>query len=647
MVRSELDTVELGPVEAVIESESREVIRFRELEWNLAEVKLRTNTAGWSHSTVACSPGCVTGETCVDGRCLLLCTEDWQCHGQPFDSNWTCWNENAGFIGMCIGPLTGTCASCPPTPTIAVYDSNGGWASAGYPYYHLFAEAKTATDTLNAWIHDPTNGLGINSWDDAGSPLRMSYKIDHLDFIAAPGDVGVTASGASWSSTNGMSMYNASPAPRVGDDAWAGLLEVFGHEFGHGITHAADFRYNPNECSDEIHAAIHGVLFSSNSYPLHTFVYPGPAEQRWVIDERPCELTFQTASPWTGVACGGAGDCGPWDVCAAHAGQLECSDHTETHNNLDIWKRFATIWARGTDALLADGLGESMGYAFAGAGLGLATGIYSDVVQAAPLDETSTLQDFAFALVAFSGAAAAETRAALGAVGMYDGESSLNRGSATDSSVVGAVFPAWALAQDHRFYAWRDATNGNIVLRFTSATGTNIIAWEADAGSAPVLAVYHDRLHVFWRDALSSGIKFRTVKPDGKKSRTHDLTGLDIRTTGDFDAVAFNDYLYLIYVHPNGPSQTPGGVHISKCKRDTYGCTAAAADWTEWGLGQKYKYLGFGAQPGMAADVGAGLNGLAAAEATEEFLYIAFAGASTQNDERIGLKRIDAADLVG
>ncbi|HOU59325.1 MAG TPA: hypothetical protein PLS59_07735 [Kiritimatiellia bacterium] len=638
-----------------VDAGTQKVVDVEARTWPYASKEVSTNVAARDHAnTPGCGGGCSTGYTCVNSSCVKLCTTDAECHSAPFDTDWKC-NTATPFYHFCTDPFYSA-----GTDTVVAYSTAYGWVDPGYQYFHLVSQPKTVLDSLDTWLHDY---LGICSWsNDCANPkpLRVRNLIDYDDQTPA--------SGSFDSQNNYMNIFSASDTPLSPTDysGWSNKYQFYGHEFGHGVYYDVPNSHYPDECASEIQAQIHGALFAAANFSqtwgtynqsayldeVHGLVAGSgwvpylPYAQRFAFDSAKCIDSMGDTSDFTGVICSQDSDCGPWEYCKfnTQAARNECNTDGNYNNNRPIWQRFARVWAEGSATFSENGLGESMGQVFSGAGLASATAIYSDVIQQGILDTSTTLQDFAYELIANSGVFANATRYALGSIGMLTGDYVVSGTATTDRAVAAMLYSDWALSSnDRNFYSWKEASTGTIRVRYHNGTTYQEVSWtDANAGTAPTMAVRNGRLHVFWADATNGSIKFRYFTSNGSVYGTYSLGGLGggIKADGDFEAVPFNGYLYLVY-RKYGSS----GLYVSKCLEPTYGCTSDSSDWVSFG-GTYQSSLGILGRPGVGAAAGIGLHGLPPGEAATPYLYVVYSHAGSPNYLQLKVSRVTTGDAV-
>ncbi|HPV04355.1 MAG TPA: hypothetical protein PLC24_07300 [Myxococcota bacterium] len=663
------------------DAESKKVWALRHSDDHNIPIEIETNVAPIDQYDYQGYPNpppysCPTGYYSVAGNCALLCSSDSQCHALPFSSNWSCRLTPGDFRYYCVEPWGGTVSEY-----VYVYTPEDGWIDPGYQYYHLFSESHEVLESLNVWMQ---NELDICSWNNdcvAPNDLRLRIAIDLNNLTSAAGRF-------DWND-NYMYLHDGSQTPLLNTDfqGWAKKYRFFGHEFGHGIRAEAGNLYYPNECANEIHAEIHGALFAAGhfsqtwgdynqsaffdevwglDYPSSSLDYL-PYAQRFVFDSGKCLDGMLDWSDYTGVACSTDSDCGPWEDCrfrrACSASLTNCSSDVDCptgetcqswnecntsanyNNNRGIWTRFIRVWAEGSATFLENGEGESMGQVFSGAGLSSVSRIYSDVIQQGAMDTSTTLQDFAYELIANSGLFANATKNALGAIGMFASEYSVSTYGTTDRPISSILFSSWSLSSsDKNFYAWKENGTGTIKVRYHNGSGYQEISWtDADSGSAPTMVIYNERLHIFWADKDDGIVKFKYITGSGSIWGPYSLGGLGagIAVDGDFEAVKFNEFLYIVY-RKLGSSY----LYVSKCLEPTYGCTGSVDDWMPY-TGTYHKSLNVKGRPGVGAAAGSGLNGLPYQEQAMPFLYLVYASASTQDYRRLKVSRMTSDDVVG
>jgi hypothetical protein len=204
-----------------------------------------------------------------------------------------------------------------------------------------------------------------------------------------------------------------------------------------------------------------------------------------------------------------------------------------------------------------------------------------------------------------------EVRKSLGVVGFVSnsGPSSPPSTSATPNM---HYFAAWNQSSTKEFLAWRVYGSYDLNVKYYVGTTPTTDVIVANTQNSPAMIEYNGNLYVFWRDRTTSAIKYRYYTYYGYKSSIYDLYGKGITTVGDFDAVVFNNALYLVYSWSTNKWAT-----VSKCTA----ATCATNNWYDFGGGVFKKSLFFNVEPGLAAEVASGVNGATPSGTT--YLYIA------------------------
>jgi len=311
-----------------------------------------------------------------------------------------------------------------------------------------------------------------------------------------------------------------------------------------------------------------------------------------------------------------------------------------------VWRRFLRIWAEGSATFSENGLGESMGTTFSGAGLDNVTTIFSDVTKYHPsLGSLFTLQDLAFLLISSSGQFSAATRYALGAIGLRTGEYSVAGGYYTDRSISGERFDSWTLsASDKNFYAWKEYGSGKIRVRYHNGSEYVVAEWTtANAGTSPAIAVYNGRIYVFWADATSGAITYRYYTSSGSISSYISLGSKGIVADGDFDVAVYRGSLVIVFKRPNDYY-----AYVSRCTATSNACILSSWETLD---GDYRLQIPIQVRPGMGAIALENLNGLYFWDTDSEYLYIAYAFPYGENLGRIGIARVyiegSSATLMG
>jgi len=671
--------------ELAIDAITQGFLDLRYINLDYVPTEVRSNTLSANHSSTSCSTSCPRGFTCIDGRCLSMCVEESVCQASPFSADWQCLDDGY-WDGFCSDSFTGYLE----TETVLVYTTGGGWADTDYQYYHLFSLPKDILDDMNIFLYDK---LGIFSWNNDSNdpkPLRVKVLLDHTEPY-------VTSAGTFDSVNNYMYSYDRQISAVNPTDykTLSYKYKLYGHEFGHGVHEASGTYFTNSECSAEIHAEIHSVMFSAENFDQTWDTYNQssfhdevhgltgnsdilrylPYALRSTFDDAKC-ISSTSLTDWTGTLCPNGDECGPWEICMMNTDRepdaMECNTLAMYNRNMKIWGRFTRIWSEGTATFEENGsgtlcplgtecgpnevckniggtmkcnLGESMGTIFSGVGLDNAVGIYSDVMQSGILQAGDTLQDFAFELIGYSGANANTTRYALGAIGMITGEYYDASGETTDKPPAAVRYDDWTLsAADKNIYSWKVSGSGAIKVKYHSGGGYTTLNWtDAYAGTAPVMAIYQSKLYVFWRDTSPGYVRYAILDSNGTKYPMlgyYTLQAMNIQPNGEFEAVVFNGRLYLVYVRSGDNT-----VYLSSCYSGTY-CTNYSGYWNSYG-GSYRIALDIDGMPGLGATVGDNLNGLKIGEEDSEYMYIAYSEPSAGEDyKRIKIARVNLDEEV-
>ncbi|HOX59192.1 MAG TPA: hypothetical protein PLC99_20100 [Verrucomicrobiota bacterium] len=666
--------------EAFLDATTGGFLLYREIIDQYALEEVHSNTVGLNHTSTSCGT-CGRGYFCEDGKCIAMCMLDSACQS-AFSANWEC--VSAGdWEDFCADPWASG-----GTEVQQIYTTSGGWVDTDYQYYHLFSMAKDILDDLNVFLYDV---LGIYSWNnDSGSPapLKIKYLLDHDDLVLAAGSFDGDA----------MLIYSGFPTAIDPTDyqTWAGNYRLYGHEFGHAVYGYSGSSYGSDECGSEIHAQMHGALFAASNYSQTWGTYNQSAflDEVWgltsgsvttqylpyalrsTFDNAKCIDSQTNYSDWTGTLCPNQNECNPWEYCnwntTPDPDRYECNTLGNYNKNLNIWTRFMRIWAEGSATFYENGtgtlcplgtecsadevciniggtmkcnLGESMGAVWSGAGLANAAGIYSDVVQSGVVGTSDYLQDLALELVANSGAYETATKYALGAIGMPFGVYSPASGEATDRPPSGVLYGDWTLSSATKYiYSWKVSGSGGIKVKYHNGTNYVTLNWsDANSKTAPVMVIYKSGLHIFWADATNSSVSFAVITSNGTKYPLlgyYTLQGLNIEPDGEFDAVVYNNYIYLVYVRDSDTT-----VYVSRCTDASY-CTSSSAKWTSYS-GNYRNALDIDGLPGVAAVSGEDLNGLPTGEDDDEYLYVVYSSPAQGDDnKRIMVSRVDTSEDV-
>ena len=594
--------------------------------------KIRSNYSAVEHSVVPCGRSCT--HNCQNSECVLLC-QNWLPCASIFPDDPYCHfgTLEPELERFCYAPLE----TAYPPPLTVYDDGAGGWTDAGYAYHYVFNQAFDILERLDNWYE---SGYGISSYGDESGQMGAEYYVDFL---------GVKTASASMGGADGLIHIYRAPekldSPAIDKEKWALQYRVYAHEFGHKSFYAfGNQGYFVPDCGSEIHAQMHGVLFARNEYPNSADVWgtynqtayfddvygltgEGSAylkyAQRFVYDNLECGSTNDA---WVGTACTSDNDCGPYEECRLKSENpdiYECSTGRGYHNNMVTWTRFLRVLEMGSDAFVQNGLGESMGYSFAGLGLAATTEIYASVIRSGSLSSDDSLQDFAQEMMAHASPSQRPTMSyALGAIGVFTYEYTIDSSTYTFEEADSFYWGNWHSSTDKSFYAWIDLVTKDVKLRYHDGASYVTTNWSAYAGSAPVLQAYNNRLYVFWRDASSSSIKMRYIGTTGWVSPLYDLGGLQVKSSGDFSAVVANGDLYLVYTK-TGSNDT----YISKCSPNGLACSPYSSRWASWN-GLYYKGLGVDSLAGLAAIATDNLN---ESLPLIEFVYIAHANPGSKN----------------
>jgi hypothetical protein len=623
------------------------------LQRNAATVAVKTWTAYRDYAGANCSTDANCGRPpwiCHQDaylancdKCALACTQNSHCSG-TYGADWKCFTSvDDDFYKYCWLDST--------SDEETIYQN--GYLDADYTCHHKF---KYAVDSWLDWNTFLYSALGRSSWDDADGSLTLKLKKGCIS-------PGCPSNSGGYGSVYMNDWYSFTTGG--GDEAVANRYHIIGHEGGHSVHQSIAGGFpSHNDCVCESMAQLMGGMFardklsSAHWYTSGYRVSPwydqtcglsacahggfGPSSnigysQRSRYDWMPCTDETQV---WSGTACTDATDCPPYYQCRENPSteELECTLEPSRYYNRSIWLRFARVLAEGPDTFDDDGNNENIGVTFTAVGLPTAI----DIIYDAKLDLTtgSDQYDFADSLAAagWDAGKLGEVQMALGAVG-YRGLHSATPGGYTNEAPRAGTFMDWGGSSIRSFYALKDESSYDLKVVYHNGTSWVTRTISANTEDTAALAIFNNRLHVFWRDRSNDRIKFQYVNPTGTWYGTYDIgaSPLGITSKGAFDAVVFNGYLYLVF--------TKSGSHyiqIAKCSTSPYGCTTST--WHEFSANTYHRSVSWYGMPGLAAAAGAGINGTT--NLNTEYMYIVSAYPTGGFYKHIRVLRMNAADSI-
>jgi len=612
-----------------------------------------TATTFMNYSSTTCSGSC----TSPYNYCYEDPQSNWnkcveRCYADPDEcsalgAGWACSTAGGDFEGQCVYGLS------QQEGYVKCYDSTaGGWQDEYY-YNHNFVRA---IDTYLDWRTFLEDELERDSWDGNGGDLIFEFEKPCCNGTGGlPGKIRFDRWGVLDGSTN---------------QDITSRYYLIGHEASHGMHYSiADGFLDDSECVSENMADLGGALFSRYELPTQTWTVSGYTMSAW--QDKTCGLTYCAVGVaggplghmpysqrsrydllrctgdwlWTTKSCTSAASCAPeypYYLCVTNpdSQQKQCVSTYENHNNGFIWMRFPRVLAEGSGTFTRDGNNETLGFTFSGVG----NATTFDIVYEAwtNLATTTTQLELAELLVSSGGAQspskATEVRYALGSIG-YPGMTTAFGGVTTDRTPKALRWEDWTASSTKNFYVFKanGATNYDITVRYHDGSAWTSFTFGANTADSPTTIVYNGYLHIFWRDRTTNAIKMRYYNTSLAYS-SGDLSALGLSTDGPFDATIFKGDLYLGYVRPGGTTLT-----LSRCTEDTYGCSAYAGRWYQYGSAY-YKDLGYYTTCGAGLVAADGLNGAPSGEFLYALSSYSISGADFQ---RLRVLRIDTDATLG
>ncbi len=320
-----------------------------------------------------------------------------------------------------------------------------------------------------------------------------------------------------------------------------------------------------------------------------------------------------------------------------------CTNKGDAHNNGEIWNRFVRVLSEGSSTFENDGNNENIGIEFDGIRWEKAV----DIAYEATVNISSTMSlETWISLLRSAGNDHGEystVKKALGVVGFIQHapapyEAISNRAPSS------YYFNSWSYSYKY-FYIWKSWNPwlglpfDQIKVYYHDATGSKTDTINANTDISPAVVEYNNRLYVFWRNVYTGVVEFIYYRDDGERypsSGFFSLEDYNIKTKGAFDAVVWNDNLYLVYV------SLEDDVMLSKCTYTT--CNPAYGfAWYDYGDSSYGHNLGWRAYPGIGADVASFLNGTG----WDTSLYIASSRKlrGTNYDKKIRIDKVVINDV--
>jgi len=548
---------------------------------------------------------CATDTTTPDS-CVLLPSFEHPCH--DFYSEW---------YSFMSGEFDDHCHARDSLSSLPVH-SGGEWYNAAYANYSRFAALVSMMDSVIEFHYDD---LSMDSWDNGGNVYLTILNNCCVDSCS--------------------SYFQGCHAPATapfGEDyvminSWHGIdsldtgslshnYGMLSHEWGHRMTEELiGGVFNQGTCLNESVAYGYGSLLATKKVGLSNLHWEevcgedvtvtksawsdereglgrGCTEKMIPYNQRSRIDWFDCDGKVLGGACTQESQCGNYEICDSE--YLQCSNNADPHNNRYIWNRFLRVLAEGTETFSADGNGEDVAVVFNGVSRTTAASIHHFAV--ALSDVNTSLEEWTYNLRAAGSAYGKleEVKAALGIIGFMGVTESSVPGQVTDKAWYQYYYSSWALSSQKSFSVWKKAGSTDIGVYYHNGTTWTIDTITANTNASPTVAEYKQKLYIFWRDAGNGAIKYAYYSPTGGISRYVTLYGLGLTSSGAFDAVEFNDNLYIVFSRLANTE-----VALAKCNASV----CLAGNWYNYGGGYYYRPLGYHAFAGLGVDESQNLNG--------------------------------------
>jgi len=587
--------------------------------------------------TLWCGTGYPVNYSCSSDfnpkHCTQFCTANWHC-SSFIGTYWKC-GEGGSVDGYCFdGAATYSDYATP----YEIY--NDGWNYIPYGDHKRFVELR---DVMDALIAHHYNDYGRESGPLTGGEYKVRVRSNHCEEDV---DHELTSCGIPLGTYSEITrlvsifycIYNFLSNPSY----YQWVTYLIGHEFGHWLVHdevGVSYPGGAESCLGENLADMYGPIFSHDEGNAwfrdeRTGLNPGendpliPYAHRSYFDKLLCvpseEYYFdcpngQSDCPsyyrcqgdcsTSGTPCNDNDDCSGEQTCVFT--DAICYDHANHQGNQLIWFRFLRVLDEGPSVLGDDGHNEDVGVDFTGIDLSPIKDLIYDATLL--LGTNDDIEDWIEDLIQVADGYTASVRykikKALGVIGIIS-ETATATSSHTDKAPYRYYFSAWNQSTKY-FYVWKEYGSYDVKVYYYGSSGWTTDTISANTYDAPAVVEYNSRLYIFWRDRSTSAIKSVYYTYNGYQYGIFNLkTNCDVTTDGSFDAVVFNDYLYLVYSKSNS-------VYLSKCNDSI--CRDESGDWYQWGSSHK-KFVWYG-RPGVAADAGTGVNGADGSE----YLYYATA----------------------
>lgn len=612
----------------IIDATNYEVLlsRLRKLTYE-AKQEIWTGVAYPDFTTKTCGifDACEAGTTCsydmYPRKCVKKCNSDSDCYS--IYPGWKCWTNDGSFPKYCNQE--------PGTAYHQIHETSG-WVSTAYSYHIRYSDVKSKMDDLMYFHYE---NLGRASWDNDDSDYIMKLtsccEDDHCDHFNQECIYDAQTAGLGTVHYNLWTQFGID-SPEKKDLVY----NTLSHEWAHNIVCSIlpdDEWLSNSECLSENIAQIYGSLLSvyhnGGSNIRWTYICGDLVLHRSPWRDKPdginpgCDtrMPYNQRSRFDWIECEGVtwgdtclidSDCPPYEKCAEdQQSEMRCTNGADSHSNEAIWTRFIRVLTEGTSTFDNDGNNEDVGITFSGIGWQNTINVIYDATTQLQVD--TSLADW-IEILKTSGSSngvLSEVKKSLGIVG-FVADTSYSTAE-TYSAPNRQYFYSWHDNTNKEFFVWNDAGTYNIKVHYYNGEiwKTDIIDANTDTG--PAVAEYNERLYIFWRDKDSDAIRFKYYKKNGDIYGIYNLGGLGISSDCAFDAVEFDDKLYLVYA----TGSIYKGVYLSKCG-NTF-CNTSG--WHDFGGSTFKKSLGYVIYGSIGIASGSGLNGTESQD--DEYLYIA------------------------
>lgn len=613
-------------------------------------------------------PECTTDSDCVSypnydcsthftpKRCVNKCGSDSDCASYGYKC----------FIPPDLGALEGYCYKDPKGSASELLIAQGYEGTASW-YNTSLADHKAYSrlvDSLQGVIEHHYYDMNINGWDNNGSPYRVHFITEDSE--------GPNSGRGAWNT--GSDVYYSgwySSWSGTSNGAVHGQEHTMGHEWSHAMMGAACGWCDPPaavHCLHEGRTVQFGELYVAKRLPpdaMWNEAYCG-AQTGVYIDDRSglgnaqsCQyrylpyahrsrfdwLSCNVTNPWWGNTCTDDSDCPTYTICAEHpAGGFRCSDtiwkdgHGH-YNQSAVMTRLLRIMALGPSAFAADQYPQDIGIADRPIGWATTVRIIHDANT--QVSTGTTLKDWMNSLLTAAATYGkySETVDALGASGFFP-NTDIIASYQTDRTPTKVMFSKHVGSDNKEFVFWKQAGTGYIKYLYHTGSGTSTYTiTSVNTNTRPVVVEWGYYLHVFYRDATSGAIKVYVIHADGSRFGPYTLRS-EFTPNGDFDAVAFNGYLYLVFADSSNDSY----LTVAKCSAAV--CTQPFS-WYDFGSGIYKKVIkySFSYAPGLSVAAANRVNGLSSflCNTFNNYLFIA---AARQTNKRLQILRMGTNDLV-